>query len=211
LAGLLAILQPLFFKKSLENILSLILIWLLIILTGSATGLVAGIAVVLFWLWFKSKKLSLVFLGVSCCSLITLFLFKSSFFYNSDRFRVWGLVFKAIKDKFITGLGLGSYGVSKIGDTGIHWQHTHNEYLQIVFEVGVIGLVLIIWCIWDYFKKFSSLKTDLTIKLTSIFFGFCLLCGVTFFSHLWQTSVIGMFAFASLYAIKNEVISADKN
>jgi O-antigen ligase len=208
LAGLLAILQPLFFKKSLENTLSLALLWLLIILTGSATGLVAGIAVVLFWLWFKNHKLAVGFSAVSILTLIILFFTKSSFFYNSDRFRIWRLTFLNIKEKFITGFGLGTFGISNIGETSFHWQHAHNEYLQIVFEAGIIGLVLVIWCIWDYFKNFSSLKTDLTIRLASMFFGFCLLCGVTFFSHLWQTAVIGMFAFASIYCITNEVKNA---
>ncbi len=207
LAGLLAIVQPLFFKKSRENILSLILLWLVILATGSATGLVAGIAVVLFWLFFKRRKLAIGFSAVSVISLIILHLTNKTFFFNSDRFRVWGLVCKAIKNKFITGFGLGTYGLSKISDTGIHWQHVHNEYLQAIFELGLVGLILTLWCIWDYFKIFKSLKTDLTIRLASIFFGFCLLCGVTFFSHLWVTSTIGVFVYGSLYCLINEKIS----
>ena len=204
LAGFLAILQPLFFKKSRENILCLILLWLLILLTGSATGLVTGIGVALFWLWFKNRKVAWIATGLSVISLVGLYLVKRSFFFNSDRFRVWGLVCKAIKNKFITGFGLGTYGLSGIGDTSIHWQHVHNEYLQVIFEIGIIGLVLILWCIWDYFRKFNSLKTDLTIRLASIFFGFCLLSGVMFVAHLFLTSVIAMFSFASLYSIRGE-------
>lgn len=207
LAGMLAMCQPLFFKKSFENILSLIVLWSVILLTGSATGLIAGIAVILFWLFFKKRLAFTIASAISVLSLIALYFYKSNFFFNSDRFRVWGLVCKAIKDKFITGFGLGTYGISNIGDTNIHWQHTHNEYLQIIFELGSIGLVLVLWCIWDYFRLFKSLKTDLTIRLASIFFGFCLLCGVTFFSHLWITSIIGMMAYASLYAIKNTEVA----
>jgi O-antigen ligase len=210
LAGLLAILQPLFFKKSRENILCLILLWLLILLTGSATGLVTGIGVALFWLWFKNRKVAIVASGVSFISLIALHLTHKSFFYNSDRFRVWSLVCKAIKNKFITGFGLGTYGLSGIGDTNVHWQHVHNEYLQVIFEIGIIGLILILWCIWDYFRKFNSLKTDLTIRLASIFFGFCLINYVTFFCHLWLTSTIAMMAYAGIYTIKNEVQNENK-
>lgn len=207
LAGLLAILQPLFFNKSRENILALILLWQLILITGSATGLVAGLAVILFWLFFKKRKLAIGISIVSVVSLVILNLINPLFFSNSDRFRVWGLVYKSIKDKFITGFGLGTYSLSGIGSTNIRWQHTHNEYLQIVFELGLIGLLLVLWCIWDYFKTFKSLKTDLTIMLASIFFGFCLLCSVTFFSHLWITAILGMFAYAGIFAIKNREIS----
>jgi len=204
LAGLLALFQPLFFKKSRENILSLILLWLIILATGSATGLVAGVMVILFWLWFKNRKLAIGFSILSFASLVALYVVKSSFFFNSERFRIWGQTFQIIKDKFITGFGLGTFGLSEINKGGMHWQHLHNEYYQIVFELGIIGLVLILWCIWDYFNKFNSLKTDLTIRLASMFFGFCLLCEVTFFSHLWVTSCIAMMAYGSLYALKNE-------
>ena len=205
LAGLLGLLQPLFFKKSRENILALILLWVLILATGSATGLVTGLAVMLFWLWFKNRKVAIVASGVSFVSLIVLHLTYKSFFYNSDRFRVWNLVCKAVKDKFITGFGLGTYGLSRIGSTGnFNWQHVHNEYLQAIFEIGIIGLILILWCIWDYFRKFNSLKTDLTIRLASIFFGFCLLSGVMFTAHLFLTSTIAILSYASLYALKNE-------
>jgi len=203
LAGLLAILQPLFFEKSRENILSLILLWLIIILTGSATGLVVGLGVFLFWLFFKKRRLAISFSIVSTVLLTVLRLVNKGFFFNSDRFRVWGLVCKEIKDKFITGFGLGTYSLSNIGSTNYHWQHLHNEYLQVVFEVGLIGLVLVLWCIWDYFK--TPLKTDLTIRLASIFFGFCFVSGMLSPAHLWLTSVIGLMSYAGLYVIKNEV------
>lgn len=211
LAGLLAILQPLFFKKNLENILSLILIWLLIIATGSATGLVAGLMVILFWLWFKNRKIAISILGLSSISLVVLHILNKSFFYNSQRFEVWKIAFGIIKDKFITGLGLGSVGAMRLSprypnSSNFYWQHLHNEYYQVVFELGLIGLGLVIWCLWDYFKIFNSFKTDLTIKLASIFFGFCLINLVTFFGHLWITSVLAIFSYASIYIINREVI-----
>lgn len=210
LAGLLAILQPLFFKKSLENTLSLVLLWLLILTTGSATGLVAGIAVVLFWLWFKNRRVAVAFSVLSLVSIILMRLLNSQFFHNSDRFKIWGEAFNIAKLKFITGMGLGTVALSNFG-TNIRWQHLHNEYYQVVFELGIIGLILALWCIKDYFRVFNSIKTELTIRLASMFFGYCLLCGVTFFSHLWLTSVLGIFAFASVYAIKNEEIDNAKN
>lgn len=210
LAGLLAILQPLFFKKGWINIFSLIVLWLIILATGSATGLVAGLAVILFWLFFKKRKIAIITGGISFISLVILHFLKPNFFYNSQRFEIWKITFGIIKDKFITGFGLGSVGTIKLTpyypkEGNITWQHLHNEYYQVIFEIGLVGLVLVIWCIWNYFKKFNSLKTDLTIRLASVFFGFCLISLVTFFGHLWQTAVIGMFAYASIYCLNNEV------
>jgi len=207
LSGLLAILQPLFFKKSIENILSLCLIWILILLTGSASGLVAAISVILFWFWFKNRKLAISCFIVSIISLITLHLTNPTFFYNSQRFEIWKRAFEYIKNKFITGYGLGTFGIANIYPEGAFWQHSHNEYLQIVFEIGCIGLILIIWVILDYYKVFKSLKTDLSLRLASIFFGFCLLNLVTFFGHLWITSCIAILVYAGIYCLKNEELN----
>ena len=206
LAGYLAIIQPIYFEKGLINILSLILLWLIILLTGSASGVFVGVGVVLFWL-FLSKKyqwfglvsvLSMAGLGVMVVKF-------SNFFTSSHRIEIWQSVFEVFKKKAITGFGLGAFGVMKfqnLPDVSI-WRHAHNEYFQVWFELGIIGLVLLLWCIWEYFKLFRTFKTDLTIKLASIFFGFCLLSLFTFNAHLWQVAIIGMISYSGIYVIKN--------
>jgi O-antigen ligase len=210
LAGLLAICQPLFFEKKRENIFILVLLWLIIILADSATGLVAAFLVLLFWLFFKNKKLFFIILSVSSLSVLFLYLFNKSFFYNSARLEVWLKTLGFIKTKFITGFGLGAYDIMNLKRGLVQWRHAHNEYIQLIYELGVVGLVLVFWGIYDYFKNFAKIRTDLSIRFASIFFGYCLLCGVTFFGHLWQTSVIGILSYAGLYVIKNGVDNADK-
>jgi len=200
--GFLAIVQPLFFSKNRQDILSLILLWGLILLTHSAAGMVGGLLVILFWIAFKKRKLFPIAIGTSIAFVTTVFLFNKHYFSAGDRLDAWRTTFVLMKDKFITGLGLGTFGL-KNTFSGVHWQHAHNEYYQLVFELGIIGLILVLWCIYDYFKTFNSIKTDLTIKISSMFFGFCLISGVDFVSHLWVISTLAMFLFASIYAIKN--------
>lgn len=198
----LAMVQPVFFNKNRQDIISLVLLWGLILLTGSAVGIVGGLLVILFWLTFKKRKLLSIGLGASLVFITSIFLFNKHYFGNSGRLNAWKETFVLMKDKFVTGLGLGTFGL-KNNIQGGHWQHLHNEYYQLVFELGIIGLVLVLWCIYDYFKTFASIKTDLTIKISSMFFGFCLIAGVDFVGHLWVISTFAMFLFASIYAIKN--------
>ncbi len=201
LAAFLAVVQPLFFNKNRQDILCLILLWIILILTGSVSGLVCGTIVLLFWLFFNNKKLALFSSILALLIFSYIFITHSSFFTNSGRFDIWLKVFEIFKSKPITGMGLGSLS------SNAHWQHLHNEYYQIALETGVIGLGLVLWCIWDYFKIFLTIKSDVAIKLVSMFLGFCLLGLFTFNAHLWLISVFGMMAYAGIYCIKNEVIN----
>lgn len=201
LAGLLALLQPLFFSKNREDILALCLLWLIILLTGSATGLVGGLAVILFWLFFRNRIMFIIFFVLSLSSCIALYVMKSNFFCNSSRFEIWQNAYELAKNHCITGLGLGSWGASNINRGSTHWQHLHNDYFQIIFELGIIGLILVIWCIKDCFK---NIEGDLKLRLASIFFGFCLLSSVTFFAHLWIPATLAMFAYGSIYCLRNK-------
>ena len=203
LAGYLAIIQPIYFAKGLINILSLVLLWMIVLIAGSASGVFVGIAVILFWLFFNKKYqwfgLSLV---LSMAGLGIIALKFSNFLTFSGRIGLWKVAFETFKNKSITGFGLGSFGVMKYNINSI-WRHAHNEYFQVAFELGLVGLVLLLWCLWDYFNSFKTLRTDLTIKLASIFFGFCLLAMFTFNSHLWMLSSIGMIGYSFFYVLKN--------
>jgi O-antigen ligase len=135
LGSLLAIISPLFFEKKRESILALILLWMVVILTNSAIGLVCSAIVFLFWLFFNNKKVAI---GLSILSLLSigyLALFHNGFFSSSGRFKIWEYAFDIFKNHPITGQGLGSFGAQKIYliNYGV-FQHLHNEYYQIAFE-----------------------------------------------------------------------------
>jgi len=212
LAGYLALCQPFFFKKNALNILALALLWLFIILSYSASAVIVGMGIIGFYLFFKRYDfLLLVFLILAIIGGIFIFQNYESFFNFEGRWEVWQSVYETFKQKSITGHGLGTFGLLKIQFKS-YWRHLHQEYYQLAIEAGFIGLGLALWCIYEYFKDFIKLKSrisynDLTIRLASIFFGFCLLGLFNFCGHLWLMSFMGMMSYSFLYVIKNEELN----
>lgn len=206
LAGLLAIIQPFFFN----NKLALILLWILLILIGSASGVIVGILVLLFYFFHMHKRRFYTLLALLTILGIIILISNKLFFTFSGRLWVWQKtldIFMKSKSQ-ITGLGLGSFNLMGLSNgPNSTWRHLHLEYFQVLFECGVIGLCLISWCIYDYFKTFSENKNNLTIKIACIFFGFCMLSFLTFPAHLWLLSLFGILSYSFLYALKKERLS----
>lgn len=206
LAGYLALCSPLFFKKNLFNILSLILLWLIILATGSASGIIVGMGILLFWIY--NKKAYRIAIGLFLLNLIggVFLLTKYPLFFTSNhRVEFWQILYQNFKLKSITGAGMGIMNTWQLKPETSVWRHAHCEPYQLAVELGIIGLILALWCIWDYFVLFRAFKTNLTIKLASIFFGFCLLSLFTFPAHLWLLASMGMMGYSFLYSLKNEV------
>ena len=202
LAGYLAICSPLFFKKGWFSITSLILLWVIIILTASATGLVVSIGVLSFWLFFKKKHISLLIV-LGLCVLIA-YLYRERlpvFFQSSYRLEAWKMLFEKFRERPVTGFGMGILNAWRLnlgsrGGPETIWNHAHFEYFQIAIELGVIGLGIVIWGIIDYFKRLMSNITDLNIQLASIFFGFIILCFTSYPCHLWLPASMGMVSYS---------------
>ncbi len=67
---------------------------------------------------------------------------------SSSRFDIWYLVFlEWLKTPFI---GIGGGGLAEF--QSVVPNHLHNFYLKLIFEWGVIGVVLFIWIIYKNFK-----------------------------------------------------------
>ena len=200
LAGYLALCQPLFFKKGLRNVLALTLLWLIILHTAAISGIAVGVAVIIFWLLMK-RRYAWIGLVIAICAVGVLIKAQNpqGFFGFSSRLPIWERAIVDLRQKAIFGRGFGSW--SGMGyQLGGHWRHAHNDYLQIVFENGIVGLLLIWWVIFDYFRMF---RTDLTIRVASMFFGFCFLSLFTFNAHLWIISGAGLMAYAFMYVLRN--------
>lgn len=205
LAGYLAICQPLFFRRGWYNYLALIVLWIIIALTGSASGVIVGVGVVLFYLVFKKKYYQTCII-VGICGLL-LFIFRqqlTGFFSFNHRLEFWQALFEKFKQQPITGQGLGILNAWKIKPLTSTWRHAHLEYYQLAVELGVIGLGILLWGIFDYFKRFWKFRTDLTIRLASIFLGIVLLGLFSFPIHLWLLSSMAMLSYSWLYVLKGE-------
>lgn len=85
---------------------------------------------------------------------------------SSDRFKIWSFMMArwAHPQNLLFGTGLGTYHVFSINlqhygnvAPGSFWSRMHNEWLQSVFETGIVGtlLFLAVYCkaIWDSFRE----------------------------------------------------------
>jgi O-antigen ligase len=88
---------------------------------------------------------------------------------GEHRLILWGAATRVWMESPIVGVGLGNWGVyaSEFFQPGeiegfdnlgaFYGLNTHNAYVQILAEVGVVGLGAFVWCIVDFFLKNRAL------------------------------------------------------
>lgn len=94
-------------------------------------------------------------------------------FFTGRRVAIWKYTIPMIKDYPLLGSGIGTYKYNTLkyqaiffdqGENRSLYPHgfadkTHNEYLQLWAELGVIGLVMFLWLIISYFNYgFKTLR-----------------------------------------------------
>lgn len=210
LSGFLAMCSPLFFTKKREDILSLILLFILLFSSGqsiadpSISGFVI-LAVLLGVFTFRNcKKAFYWFIGIGMLALIVFLSIVdervvSQFFCFNGRIEFWERYLPVIKKYFVTGIGLGTvFGISKVIEIP---GHLHQEYIQILVELGVIGLVLVIWNI----KSFFSIRAGgARFRYQLIFLGFLLSGLFNYPMHLWLPATYACIAYACVVALRRE-------
>jgi hypothetical protein len=98
----------------------------------------------------------------------------------------WGTTLEMINDAPLLGKGLNAFGFiypsyQKIGENIIH--HSHNTYLQLGVEIGIVGTVVFLyfacWWLWRTLYVFRKSK-DRTSKIWT---GSLMVAGLAFFLH----------------------------
>jgi len=149
--------------------------------------------------------------------------FKSIFNLQDNpikfRFHVWQSTLKLIKEYFPLGVGAGNFKhiyplfrdleEIRISGPNIMVRKTHNEYLQIAAEEGLLGLFSFIWLITASYKSLFrllkgaktksspmrffilvSLTGSLTAHLVQSFFGFSLQNPSSLLVFIWTLAII---------------------
>jgi len=98
----------------------------------------------------------------------------------------WGTTLEMIKDSPGLGKGLDTFGFvypfyQKIGVNVIH--HSHNTYLQLGVEMGIIGTVVFLWfaCWWLWHTLYVFRKSK--DRASRIWTGSLMIAGMAFFIH----------------------------
>ena len=109
---------------------------------------------------------------------------------ETGRKQIWGRAFQLLLDNPLTGVGAGCFGMAigylrKDLDLIPEWQASHNSYLQIAAETGIIGFSFFASLIFRSFKSFSNLrKIDIQSPEASQFKTLSGLLMVGFTGHL---------------------------
>lgn len=160
-----------------------IAIALCLLLTSSRGGWLGFIGAILIFTYLKEKKYLLILvIGMLILALILptpyinrfLTSFSTKDTSNAYRYILFQEGQKILSDHWLVGVGLGHrafmsiYPKYMITNDKLPY-HLHNTYLQLMVEIGVIGLLLFLWIVFRTNKMMLKLRTeDSLIKNGSI-------------------------------------------
>ena len=161
----------------------------------------------MFILWFRLRKLYFYIL------LLTILIGGSLYVWFVDmpggqfahRFYIWDHTFShALKFSPFFGSGIGSFArwapmmnQGALNPAPLVWIWAHNEFLQVFFEMGIAGLVIIFCYIKGMFKGFAqTIKGNTTVALFGCFLAILLVSSFHFNFHLGKTAPVCIFLMA---------------
>jgi putative inorganic carbon (HCO3(-)) transporter len=106
-----------------------------------------------FYLQGKLKKRNIILLSIVMLTIGIMFILRSlaqkqhfqPIFSTIMRLNYWKDAFMIIKASPLFGVGLGNFNL-------IHSRYAHNSYLQIWAEMGLLGIISILWLVATMFK-----------------------------------------------------------
>jgi len=173
LGGYLAMIAPLalLFRN---RILSLAPILAAIFLSGSLGAIASLFLAALFYLCLKrrfNKRHLIYFLGILIIlGLILISRITAQQPHNQPAFSAvmrlnyWKETLDIIKAHYLVGIGIGNFNLT-------HARYAHNSYLQIWAEMGILGVISILWFIiyaWWVTLKNHSPDNKLNLLLTCV-------------------------------------------
>ncbi len=153
-----------------------------ILCTMVTTSIVAYLLGFLFWLFFKHRKVAVI---LTLLVLVTGAIISQNdgiynrlsdkleyFLRDTHRFQVWKKSLELWRPNTIIGNGLGSFRAlfalksPEFASDG-YWAQAHNDYIQILFQQGIVGLGIILCLMWTTFYNFWKKRVGL-IPITSL-------------------------------------------
>lgn len=109
---------------------------------------------------------------------------------TSYRVDIWMGTIAMLKDYWFSGIGLGITSFNKVypiyAYAGTTAQHSHNLYLQLMVENGIMGLVMFLGIIYNFFKEIIiSLVKKKKILLVGIMSGMVGFLVQSMTDHTW--------------------------
>jgi len=194
-SSLLLLGMPAFFRK--RWALGLIPVIVCLLLARSLGGLIPAVVVIGVFLIYKLKRkgidkaiLAVSFIviafGIYLCSTENI----STLLQGSGRLKAWWVCLSdPVMKRFIEGWGLGQYKVAYNVIATTFYKSTacpivaHNEYIQVLFELGIIGLMLIVGFLTTVFTNVFKSKNEYKLLIALGLIAVVLNAGVNFLFH----------------------------
>ena len=167
-----------------------------VIATNSQMAIGSTIVMLMIILYFKYKKtiISLFVIGALTAGLGLAV--KGSVvdkvIDDSTRFAEWKKIAISIKTPYMsnkaypyTGRGPGAFKWTYRPSSGSNFAEAHNEYLEVLYDTGIIGLFLFVMSLYYIFK--NTILNERKKYLMSAFIGICVCSGGIFAWHLGMT------------------------
>jgi len=171
----LAICLPAFYRTK-ELVWASSVVWLGIFLTGRATGIITAIIVSILYL--ISTKLTIVKTIIVCVICVFGYHYFNKIdnynrLLNADRFIVWQDAFKELP---VIGHGVSSWAeiypyYSR--DKKYYWDNAHNDFVELIFEVGWLSLIPIILFLGFLSHHLYKLSASAITGVVGVFIGCC--------------------------------------
>ncbi|HEY3368911.1 MAG TPA: O-antigen ligase family protein [Symbiobacteriaceae bacterium] len=129
-----------------------------LLLTSSRGAWVGALGALVLFVFMRNRRWSLLLVVaglagavVAPASIIKRLILGITFQDSSAAFRlnVWTGVFDMLKKFWLTGVGLGAVAFEKVYSDfmlgGAHVVHAHNIFLQMFSEMGILGLIAVLW------------------------------------------------------------------
>ena len=196
-------------KGKLLGVLSVMIVIACTVFTWCRAAWLALIIIVAFMGLINSRKTFKALFAIALCvpalpfvlpdSIVRRFMSIGDMADSSSYYRVytWRGTINAIKDYFVSGVGYGTAAYEEIypqyAYAGIESaEHSHNLFLQILFGMGVFGLLIFMVVIFLFaqknFEYFGSAK-DSSVKLMASA-AFVAVCGALImgmFDYVWYS------------------------
>jgi O-antigen ligase len=120
---------------------------------------------------------------------------KVGYFGDSGRFEVWEKALSMYGWESLTGRGLGHFSDFFIRQFGLvhynQFRHVHNEFLEVLFAFGLIGVACFSYLLLQVKKSTSLFCCCLVSILANCFFNF--------YFHISVLALIGIITYVILY------------
>ncbi len=171
--------------KRLLYLTAIVLMGVSILLSGSRGGLVSLISTIVFLLILTTKTKSvgsIILKSVLAVALIGVIIFGASLVggessltrfaetaaskdITTNRGHIWSITAQIIKNRLFFGSGMGAFGVAYTPFDTLNGaervEQAHNDYLQVVADAGIIGLIIGLIFLALLFKTgLENIKTE---------------------------------------------------